>query len=146
AAVGAVRRRDRWTLLLLAMLAVQLVIWLTATHLFARFAAVMLIPALVLAGRAAGSEHTEAESEPLTPPPPPSSKGRQRAKPQEKEGKCSSKTTALTAAVLFLLVAGTGYNLYRLGRLYYDHTRVGGVSIDAYGRTDWFVTGQWPGS
>lgn len=52
------------------------------------------------------------------------------------------------AAVVALLVVGTGLNLYRVGRLYYDHTRLGTTRepIDAYGQTAWFTEGQWPGT
>ncbi|MGB2987229.1 MAG: hypothetical protein WBE26_15270 [Phycisphaerae bacterium] len=46
------RRRDRVDLLLLTVLIVQLGIWLFATHLFARFAVVLLIPLPLLCGRA----------------------------------------------------------------------------------------------
>jgi hypothetical protein len=53
ALAGIAFRRDRGTIALLAILALQITIWFTATHLFARFAAVMLIPLLVLAGRVA---------------------------------------------------------------------------------------------
>ncbi len=51
AAAGAIRRRDRWTGGLLVMLAIQASAWALATHLFARFAVVLLIPLLPLAGR-----------------------------------------------------------------------------------------------
>jgi len=53
AAWGAFASRDRRTVVLLAMLAIQFVIWLTATHLFARFAVVFLLPMIVLAARVA---------------------------------------------------------------------------------------------
>ncbi len=52
AAAGAIRRRDRWTGGLLVMLAIQAAAWGLATHLFARFAVVLLMPLLLLAGRA----------------------------------------------------------------------------------------------
>lgn len=140
AAIGAVRRRDRWTAALLAMLAVQVVIWLTATHLFARFAVVMLLPALVLAGRALTDEHAKGDGQPAagsseTPDKP---NGITKTRKHGKRG--------LEAAGLVLVVAGSGYNLYRLAGLYYDHTRFGGTAIQAYGRTDWFLSGQWPGT
>ncbi len=51
AAVSLVRRQDRLQAGLAAMVAVQLFVWLFATHLYARFAVPMLIPLLVLAGR-----------------------------------------------------------------------------------------------
>jgi hypothetical protein len=45
--------RSRWDAAWLAMLAVQVGVWIGCTHLYARFAAVLLIPLLLLAGRAA---------------------------------------------------------------------------------------------
>lgn len=46
------RRRRRVDLLLLAVLIAQLGVWLSMTHLFARFAVVLLIPLALLCGRA----------------------------------------------------------------------------------------------
>ncbi len=48
------RRLDKVDRMLLAVLVVQLAVWLFATHLYARFATVMLIPLALLAGRAIG--------------------------------------------------------------------------------------------
>ncbi len=112
AAIGAVMTRDRWTAGLVVVLIVQAGVWLGATHLFARFAVVLLLPLLVLAGRAA----TRAAAPPWT------------------------------AVLCLFLVAGTSLNLYRLGDLYYHHTRLGPMAepIGAYGQTQWFVEGQWP--
>lgn len=45
------RRRDRIDHLLVLMVVVQLGVWLLATHLYARFAVVLLIPLALLAGR-----------------------------------------------------------------------------------------------
>ncbi|NLU21399.1 MAG: glycosyltransferase family 39 protein [Phycisphaerae bacterium] len=147
AAIAAVRRRDRWTAALLAMLVVQAVIWLTATHLFARFATVMLLPMLVLAGRAVGDEHTREDVKPAPdpdekakPPPPVDSSPALWAGPEAR------KLALVQALAFILLVAGSGWNLYRLAGLYYDHTRVNRMPTRAYGRTDWFITGQWPGT
>ncbi len=47
------RRIRRTDLILVVILIVQLVVWLFATHLYARFAVVLLIPLALLAGRAA---------------------------------------------------------------------------------------------
>jgi 4-amino-4-deoxy-L-arabinose transferase-like glycosyltransferase len=47
------RRRDRTDLVLLTILFAQLALWLFATHLFARFAVVLLIPLSLLCGRSA---------------------------------------------------------------------------------------------
>ncbi len=114
ALAGALWNRDRWTLVLLAILAWQTAIWLAATHQYARFAVVMLLPLMILVGRA------------------------------------FEPSDAARPLLVVLLIAGTMWNLYRLGRLYYDHTRVktasGVVSIEAYGHTDWFADGQWPGT
>ncbi len=53
AALGLVLRRlERIDLALLLIAIVQLAVWLFATHLFARFAVVLLIPLALLAGRA----------------------------------------------------------------------------------------------
>lgn len=49
AVVGAVGRRDRRTWALIAMAACQLAVWGAATHLFARFAVVLLLPLVALA-------------------------------------------------------------------------------------------------
>ncbi len=46
------RRLERADLLLLTMLVIQVLVWLFATHLYARFAVPFLIPLSVLAGRA----------------------------------------------------------------------------------------------
>ncbi|UCD27785.1 MAG: hypothetical protein JSV03_11860 [Planctomycetota bacterium] len=54
AAVGAIINRDRWTMGLLIVFIWQLVVWVSATHLFARFAVVMLMPMIVLAGQLFG--------------------------------------------------------------------------------------------
>ncbi len=48
-------RRDRFDLILAAMLVMQLAIWAFATHLFARFAVPMIIPLVLLAGRSVES-------------------------------------------------------------------------------------------
>lgn len=45
------RKRDRTDLILVVILSLQLVVWLFATHLYARFAVVFLIPLTLLAGR-----------------------------------------------------------------------------------------------
>lgn len=58
AACGLAIRPNRRTWALVAMLAIQLAIWLMATHLFARFAVVMLIPLIALAGRAGSFSRT----------------------------------------------------------------------------------------
>lgn len=54
ALIGAIKCRDRWTLAFLLMLAIQAAIWFSATHLFARFAVIFLLPLLLLAARLAG--------------------------------------------------------------------------------------------
>lgn len=46
------RKRDRADWALLVVLLIQLAVWLFATHLFARFAVVMLVPLVILGGRA----------------------------------------------------------------------------------------------
>lgn len=48
---AAFTRRDRWTAALGVMLALQFGLWLGATHLFARFAVVLLLPLIPLAAR-----------------------------------------------------------------------------------------------
>ena len=45
------RKRDRVDLVLLVVAITQLAVWLSATHLFARFAVVLLIPLALLCGR-----------------------------------------------------------------------------------------------
>ncbi len=112
AVLGAGMRRDRWTIVLLMVLAMSFTIWLLATHLFARFAVVLLPPLIVLAARI--FEETRSKW--------------------------------MTRMVWGIVLAGTCGNLYLLGGLYYDHTRAGGEPLDAYGRTDWFLDGQWPGT
>ena len=47
------RRRDRADLALVAIAGVQLLVWLFATHLFARFGVVLMIPLVLLCARAA---------------------------------------------------------------------------------------------
>jgi len=110
AAWGVWAARDRRTAVLAAMLALQFVIWLTATHLFARFAVVLLLPLILLAARAV-------------------------------ERPASRVATRLLCG---LLVMGAGWNLYRLGALYYHHTRL--LVQPAYDQTAWFVEGLWPGT
>lgn len=51
AGIGAAVNRDRWSIALTAMLGWQVAFWLVATHHYARFAVVMLLPMIVLAGR-----------------------------------------------------------------------------------------------
>ncbi len=51
AVAGTAMRRDRWTLALLLMLAMQAAVWFSETHLFARFAVVLLLPTIPLAAR-----------------------------------------------------------------------------------------------
>jgi len=57
-AVGGLigRQRDRTDLALVVVLVVQVLVWLLATHLFARFTVVLLIPLVLLAGRSITSE------------------------------------------------------------------------------------------
>jgi len=53
ALVGLIGRRiERMDLLLLTVLVIQILVWLSATHLYARFAVPFLIPLSILAGRA----------------------------------------------------------------------------------------------
>ncbi|NLX13227.1 MAG: hypothetical protein GXY44_06170, partial [Phycisphaerales bacterium] len=112
ALAGAVKRRDRWTITLVMNLVVVLAIWLLATHLFARFAVVLLPPLIVLAARVF-------------------------------EGNI---TRWMAHVVWGIVLLGSAGNLYLLGEHYCLHTRAEGVPINAYGRTDWFVEGQWPGT
>jgi hypothetical protein len=53
AIAGAVKARDRRVAAFLLLLAVQLAVWATQTHLFARFAVVLLLPLVCLGGLAA---------------------------------------------------------------------------------------------
>lgn len=109
---GAFARRDRWTVGLVVMLAVQFVFWLGATHQYARFAVVLLLPLVLLAARVL--------ERPMSPLP--------------------------RAAMGAILLLGTGCNLYSIGGLFYDHTRMGTARepLLAYDKLDWFVKGQWP--
>ncbi len=52
---------------------------------------------------------------------------------------------AVRRVVCGVLIVAAGWQLYRLGGLYYDHTRVDDEPIDAYGRLAWFVDGTVPG-
>ncbi len=121
--VGLVHARDRSTWLLLLILIVQVGVWVLATHLFARFAVVMALPLVVLASSA------------LAPRP-------QQVADTGRTGR---------RVVFALLLMGAAINLYQFGTLYYHHTRMtvepGQIArIEAYGRTDAFVQGQWPGT
>jgi hypothetical protein len=131
AAIGALRRRDRWTLALLLVLLLQVACWLALTHLFARFAVVMLLPLAVLAGRSI---------EPGSASPSEIGNRQPEIKPQAASRKPHSRTLAA------LLILGAALNLYRIGRLYYDHTRAGGERINAFGQLGWFTRGEWPGT
>ena len=51
ATIGAATRRDRFSAAMFGMLALQVGLWLFATHLFARFAIVFMLPLIVLAAR-----------------------------------------------------------------------------------------------
>jgi len=114
AAATCVRRPDRRTWGLAVVLVLQWAVWLSGTHLFARFAVVLLMPLIAMAARAG-------------------------------EGGARGAWRGVVAA---LVVIGAGVNLYRVGGLYYDHTRPGPMrhALDAYGRTAWFTEGLWPGA
>lgn len=143
AGAGAIRRPDRWTAALAAMLIAQLAIWLMVTHLFARFAVVTLLPVLVLAGRALGEEGDT--DEPTSPARSPRSTTEARQPPRSPLRRWSN-SAGFQWSLVGVLVLGAVWNLCRLGQLYYDHTRPGGVKVAAYGHVDWFTTGQWPGT
>ncbi|MHC4799439.1 MAG: hypothetical protein ACYTF1_22620, partial [Planctomycetota bacterium] len=51
------------------------------------------------------------------------------------------RSKAVIRLLCLVLVAGAVWNLYRIGRLYYDHTRHGSEPMNVYGRTDLFVEG-----
>ena len=61
------RKRDRVDVLLVGVLAIQLAVWLFATHLYARFAVVLLIPLALLAGRALREPRALAHAETARP-------------------------------------------------------------------------------
>ncbi len=130
----AARRRDRTTLLLALILAAQLAIWFFATHLFARFIVVCLLPLIGLASGAAAPA-SKAGNDP----------------PAGGDGPAAGPRIAPLILVAWgLLLASGVIHLYRFGRLYYDHTRSrdaagAAVSIQAFGRDDWFVRGEVPG-
>jgi len=108
AVFGGLVRRDRWTAGLLAIFCCQLIIWISVTHLFARFAVVMVLPMLLLAVRLFEKPHS----------------------------------SAIIRVIVGVMVAGAGWNLYQLGRLYYHHIHSRtGERIEAYGLTDLFVEG-----
>lgn len=110
--LGLWRKHDRWSLALAVILLIQLAVWLTATHLFARFAVVLVLPLILMAARTV---------EPDQP----------------------RWLNRLFFGVLLLTAA---FNLYRLGTLYYHHTRnEEGLPYYAYGRTDWFTDQGWVG-
>ncbi len=54
------RRVDRTDMVLLGILVIQLLLWLFATHLLARFAVVLLLPLCLLCGRAIGAGTTNS--------------------------------------------------------------------------------------
>ncbi len=86
------------------MIATQVLVWLTATHLYARFAVPLIVPVTVLAARAV----------------------------------LVSDYGPVRLGIVGLIVLGVGANLYRVGRLYYDH------SHDAVGqRRDPHVAIEW---
>ena len=139
AAVGAIRHRDRLTVALLLLLAWQFAVWLGWTHLFARFAAVFVIPLIALAARAMvrggialAEEHADASS---MPPGAGGAVGWPTA---------SAVGERILPAILAPVLAAA-MNLYPLARLYYHETRPGGVPLAAYDHLDWFVKGEWPG-
>jgi hypothetical protein len=62
AAIGTWRPRDRLTLACWLVLTAQILIWLFATHQYARFAVVMLLPLLLLAARSGASVRNRSVS------------------------------------------------------------------------------------
>ncbi len=163
AAVGAVVTRDRWTAGLAVVLIVQACVWFGATHLFARFAVVLLLPLLALAGRTATRSISVSGEMSRDDPSRGAGSGADPPELNRAGGARANKLAHATrtgglqtqshttgrpwlVVLTLLLVAGTGFNLYRLWDLYYHHTRLGSGAepIGAYGQTQWFVEGQWP--
>ena len=60
------RKRDRTDAALIAVIAVQLGVWLFVTHLFARFAVVLVVPLAVLAGRSVTPSMSRRRSAAIT--------------------------------------------------------------------------------
>jgi hypothetical protein len=117
ALAGAARRRDRWTLALLLILVWQALIWTFATHQYARFAVVMLLPLALLVGRL-----FEIQT-PL-------------------RGSLIVWAIFLIGAVcnLYRLVDLYYYHTRVTG----VDAGAGPQPVDAYGRTAWFVNGESP--
>ncbi|HNQ24610.1 MAG TPA: hypothetical protein PKK06_16120 [Phycisphaerae bacterium] len=92
-------RVERADVALLLVLVVQLAVWLGATHLYARFAVVLLIPLVLLAGRAvAGSDRCRRTG--------------------DGGGVACTVGSGCFALVVVAVVLGAAWNLAFLGRLY----------------------------
>jgi hypothetical protein len=125
AAVGMLRRRGRIEWALAAALGAQLLVWLFATHLYARFAAPMLIPLVLLAGRAvAGNGNEEGGT--------------------GKQSNAAGSERSLHPGLLAVLVAGVAFNAYKAADLYAAHVYADGERITLEGATQVFTRGVHP--
>ncbi|HQA00699.1 MAG TPA: glycosyltransferase family 39 protein, partial [Phycisphaerae bacterium] len=116
AIAGAIRKRDRWTLAFLVVLGLQAVIWFTATHLFARFAVVLILPLLLLASRLADGLKSRVTNSVIV-------------------------VAVVLGAMWNLYHFARLYYIHTHVR-----TESGEIqAIEAHGHTDWFTSGQYPG-
>ena len=163
AVIEALRHRDRCTLALLLVLSCQVIFWFFFTHLFARFAVAMLMPLVILAGRSvqrageAGLVSSKIRQGGSPPNEGPNTSGPTSrtdhpsfitCHPAAQHSALSTQHFQFSIEHLIFAVLGLGIaaNLYCLAGLFYDETRPGGQPLEAYGHTNWFVTGEWPGT
>jgi hypothetical protein len=115
------RRRSRADGVLLLVLVVQLLVWIFATHVYARFAVVLLIPLTLLASRAWGEVETERGVQKL-----PRSNG------------VAIRSHWRPVLIAVALLVGVAANLYFARRMY-AREGIGGAGAG------WYVEGKVPG-
>jgi len=107
---------ERPVRLAVLVLGLQVLVWLFATHLYARFAVPMLIPLIILTSAAVDRSVAVLRG--------------QRA-----------PGFVIGALVAYLVIIGLGWNLGFIGRLYHVHAPLVGRSVQIEGNPEFFLKG-----
>ena len=111
---------ERPVRLAVVVLGLQVLVWLFATHLYARFAVPMLIPLIILTSAAVDRSVAVLRG--------------QRA-----------PGFVVGGLVAYLVIIGLGWNLGFIGRLYHTHLPLKGGSVQIEGIPEYFVNGMLRG-